>query len=159
MHRTFTLLCALIALPVSSQTLCALPSDLPDTFGLTASRTGPDLSQLFHLDQMWANLTMLTSPSSGSSQPEVRSISPLVAEPDSVASIVLPLYRFAYETICSVRFPSEDDPITVTYDAPVAEIWVEIGDASLGTRLNADALPDAAVALFGELERLVAQKD
>lgn len=104
-------------------------------------------------------LTMNTSPTSGSSQPEVRSISPLLVEPDSVAAIVRPLYRFAYETICGIRFPSEGDPITLTYDAPVAEIWIEIGDASLGTRLNAAALPDAAVALFGELERLVAENE
>ncbi|MEL6443672.1 MAG: hypothetical protein AAF089_09010 [Bacteroidota bacterium] len=41
----------------------------------------------------------------------------------------------------------------------MAEIWIEIGDASLGTRLNAAALPDAAVALFGELERLVAENE
>lgn len=154
--RTLLILWGILsAAPVQAQALCPVPTDPPFTFGLTASRGELDRTQYFRLDQGWA---LYMSYSSRSDIPAAAMPSAYVPlfERDSVEVVVRPLYTLAREVICGVRFPdAEADSITQSFHAPIAEVWIEVGNASLGTRLDASALPPAASALFEELDRLV----
>lgn len=145
---------SLLGAPVAAQTPCAVPAEPPFTFGLTASRGELDRTQYFRLDQGWALYMSYLSRSYIPASAMPSAYIPLF-ESDSAAAVVRPLYDLAREVICGVRFPSTGaDSIKQTFDVPVAEVWIEVGDATLGTRLNASALPPAASALFEELERL-----
>lgn len=155
MRALLLLAVALVAPPVRAQGECALPEEPPFMFGLYASREELDRTQHFSLNQMGAFSMFYTSRSDIPASAMPHASTGFWPPTDSTTAVLRPLYDLARSIICGVRFPDDSaESIGITHDAARAEVWVEIGDSSLGTRLVATSLPPSAVELFEKLDEI-----
>jgi len=151
-------LASLAAVASRAQDTCTVPVEAPHLFRVTATTSARAEGTFASVDQsgsLQANETVMTrrGPTSQLRVP-VGALEP-AAERERAA---LEIYHLAREVLCGVRFPDASvDSIRVTYDGLRVEVWIEIGDAALGTRLVASPeMPASASALLDAFDALVA---